>query len=143
MSKIADVAVLFVGLVSIGLSQVAIADSCAVFHEECTYTCAEYYPNGVDCRKTKKTCYKVCDDSDVKKSGDSAEHQRFKKSDNATSANIKDAVQHGNVSSPGPTGGSCSATSDDGKRSCSISCPSGKSAECSNTKTSANCRCGL
>lgn len=38
-------------------------------------------------------------------------------------------------------GGSCSATSDDGTRTCSISCPAGKSANCSNTKTTVSCNC--
>ena len=38
-------------------------------------------------------------------------------------------------------GGSCSATSDDGTKTCSISCPAGKSANCSNTKTTVSCKC--
>lgn len=48
-----------------------------------------------------------------------------------------------NVTTPGPTGGSCSATSDDGKKTCSISCGSGKEAVCTNTATNATCRCSL
>lgn len=48
-----------------------------------------------------------------------------------------------NITAPGPTGGSCSATSDDGKSTCSISCATGKQAICTNTKTSTSCRCGL
>jgi hypothetical protein len=47
-----------------------------------------------------------------------------------------------NVSAPGPTGGSCSATSTDGNKTCSISCKTGQSALCSNTKTTVSCRCG-
>lgn len=44
------------------------AADCGVWHTECVYICTEYYPNGTDCRKTKKICYNVCDDFDVKKS---------------------------------------------------------------------------
>lgn len=143
MSKLTYLVVLFLGFVSAGFGRVALADSCTVFHEECTYTCIEYYPNKVDCRKTKKTCYKVCDDFDVKKSGDTTEHQHMKKSDVTGKTKTVAVSDTENVSKPGPTGGSCSATSDDGKQSCSISCSTGKSANCSNTKTSANCRCSL
>ena len=46
-----------------------------------------------------------------------------------------------NISAPGPTGGSCSATSDDQKKTCSINCKSGTSANCSNTKTTVSCKC--
>jgi hypothetical protein len=45
------------------------------------------------------------------------------------------------VSAPGPTGGSCSATSTDGNKTCSISCKTGQSAICSNTKTTVSCKC--
>lgn len=44
-------------------------------------------------------------------------------------------------SQPGDKGGSCSATSDDGKKSCSVSCPAGKPAYCSNTQTEVSCVC--
>lgn len=44
--------------------------SCGVSHIECRYECIEYYPNGKDCKKTKKICETVCDDFDVKKSGE-------------------------------------------------------------------------
>lgn len=47
-----------------------------------------------------------------------------------------------NVSTPGSSGGSCSATSDDKKQACSISCDTGKAAYCSNTATTATCECG-
>lgn len=47
-----------------------------------------------------------------------------------------------NITAPGPTGGSCSATSDDGKSTCSISCATGRQAICTNTKTTTACRCG-
>jgi hypothetical protein len=52
------------------------------------------------------------------------------------------AKDNANISAPGPTGGSCSATSTDGNKTCSISCGTGKSALCSNTKTTVSCRCG-
>lgn len=45
---------------------------CGVSHTECRYECIEYYPNGVDCKKTKKVCYTVCDDYDVEPSGPTA-----------------------------------------------------------------------
>jgi len=35
-----------------------------VWHTECVYICTEYYPNGTDCRKTKKICYNACDNFD-------------------------------------------------------------------------------
>jgi hypothetical protein len=44
-------------------------------------------------------------------------------------------------SQPGDKGGSCSATSDDGKKTCSVSCPAGKPAYCSNTQTDVSCVC--
>lgn len=43
---------------------------CVVSHQECEYPCLEYYPNGTDCWKSKKVCHEVCDDFDVKPSGD-------------------------------------------------------------------------
>lgn len=46
-----------------------------------------------------------------------------------------------NVTTPGPEGGSCSATSDDGSKTCSINCKTGQSANCSSTKTTASCKC--
>jgi hypothetical protein len=45
------------------------ADGCGVSHEECKYICTEYYPNGTDCKKTRKECYTVCDDFDVDHGG--------------------------------------------------------------------------
>jgi len=53
----------------------------------------------------------------------------------------KAAGEKENVSAPGPTGGSCSATSTDGNKTCSIDCKTGQSANCSNTKTTVSCRC--
>jgi len=53
----------------------------------------------------------------------------------------KAATESQNISSPGPEGGSCSATSEDGNKTCSISCATGKAAICSNTKTTVSCRC--
>lgn len=44
-------------------------EGCVVSHEECVYTCIEYYPNGTDCKKSKKSCHEVCDDFDVHPSG--------------------------------------------------------------------------
>lgn len=44
--------------------------NCSIWHTECHYECIEYYPNGKDCRKTKKICVRVCDDFDVIISGD-------------------------------------------------------------------------
>jgi len=49
---------------------------CTVSHIECEYPCIEYYPNGVDCKKTKKVCKTVCDDFEVKPSGDTP-HRGF------------------------------------------------------------------
>jgi len=49
---------------------------CTVSHLECEYPCIEYYPNGVDCKKTKKICKTVCDDFDVKPSGNTP-HRGF------------------------------------------------------------------
>ena len=51
------------------------------------------------------------------------------------------ASDNSNISAPGPEGGSCSATSTDGNKTCSISCAKGKSANCSNTKTTVSCKC--
>lgn len=48
---------------------------CTVSHLECHYECIEYYPNGTDCRKTKKICERVCDDFNVKPSGDTPHSQ--------------------------------------------------------------------
>lgn len=60
----------------------------------------------------------------------------------APAALLKTAANDSNnVSTPGAEGGTCSATSEDGKKACSISCAKGKSAICSNTKTEASCRC--
>ena len=39
--------------------------ACTVWHTECYYECLEWYPNGTDCRKSRKICYRVCDDFDV------------------------------------------------------------------------------
>lgn len=41
---------------------------CTLTETRCTYTCTEYYPNGTDCRKTKKECEEVCIQFEVKKS---------------------------------------------------------------------------
>jgi hypothetical protein len=46
-----------------------------------------------------------------------------------------------NVSTPGTKGGSCSATSDDKKHTCSITCTAGHAAYCDNTQTTATCVC--
>ncbi len=43
-------------------------DSCTVSHMEYEHPCIEYYPNGKDCKKTRRVCVKVCDDFDVKPS---------------------------------------------------------------------------
>jgi hypothetical protein len=43
---------------------------CILSHIDCRYDCIEYYPNGKDCKKTKKICETVCDEFDVKKSGE-------------------------------------------------------------------------
>lgn len=59
----------------------------------------------------------------------------------AAAAQKAAAGEKENITAPGPTGGSCSATSDDGKQTCSIDCGKGKSAICKNTKTTASCRC--
>ena len=48
---------------------------CTFTHQECTYPCIEWYPNKTDCRKTKKVCVTVCDDYDVKKSGEAPHGQ--------------------------------------------------------------------
>ena len=53
--------------------------ACTVSHQECEYVCIAYYPNGTDCKKTKKVCTTVCDDFSVKKSGDTTEHQHANK----------------------------------------------------------------
>jgi hypothetical protein len=58
-------------LMILSYSRMAIAlEGCSVSHQECTYRCIEYYPNGTDCKKSKKECKEVCDDFDVKPSGD-------------------------------------------------------------------------
>ncbi len=44
------------------------------------------------------------------------------------------------VSKPGP-GQSCSATSGDGKTSCSVTCKANERAICGNTQTSVACEC--
>lgn len=46
--------------------------ACSLWHTECYYECFEWYPNGTDCRKTRKICYQVCDDFDVHISGPTA-----------------------------------------------------------------------
>ena len=58
-----------------------------------------------------------------------------------TQKDTKTQSDSSNISGPGPTGGSCSATSDDQKKTCSIDCGKGKSANCSNTKTTVSCKC--
>ncbi|MCI0748986.1 MAG: hypothetical protein L0Y32_00385 [Nevskiales bacterium] len=50
---------------------------CTLTRESCSYECIEYYPNGTDCRKTKKVCEQVCVQFEVKKSGDTTEHQHM------------------------------------------------------------------
>lgn len=68
MKVIAGVIAVFVAL---SYSQAVTAlEGCSVSHQECTYRCIEYYPNGTDCKKSKKECKEVCDDFDVKPSGD-------------------------------------------------------------------------
>ena len=49
--------------------EASVASGCTVSHQECEYPCIEYYPNGTDCRKTKKVCRTVCDDFTVDKGG--------------------------------------------------------------------------
>jgi hypothetical protein len=41
---------------------------CTLKRTVCEYPCIEYYPNGTDCRKTKKVCHEVCDDFEVEAS---------------------------------------------------------------------------
>ena len=77
MHRFVLVLVSSIGFASVAFPRITLADGCGVSHEECTYTCTEYYPNGTDCRKTKKECHKVCDDFSVKKSGDTTEHQHL------------------------------------------------------------------
>lgn len=55
---------------SIYAQQAAALAGCVTSHQECEYQCIEYYPNGTDCKKSKKVCHEVCDDFDVKPSGD-------------------------------------------------------------------------
>lgn len=44
--------------------------ACTLSHQECTYECFQWYPNGTDCLKSKKICKTVCDQFDVKPSGE-------------------------------------------------------------------------
>lgn len=63
-----SITTIFIYLILIGVSSDAYAE-CTVWHTECVYDCIEYYPNGTDCKKSKKRCFKVCDDFDVHPSG--------------------------------------------------------------------------
>ena len=61
--------VIVLGLICGVSIQTGIA-ACSHSHQECTYECTEYYPNGTDCRKTVKHCNDVCDDYDVHTTGE-------------------------------------------------------------------------
>lgn len=69
--------------VSICAHQAALA-GCVTSHQECEYQCIEYYPNGTDCKKSKKVCHEVCDDFDVNTSGGTP-HVPIKPSSQSTS----------------------------------------------------------
>jgi len=47
------------------------AAGCLMWETQCTNECIEYYPNGTDCKKTKKHCERVCvnDTYDVNRGG--------------------------------------------------------------------------
>ena len=48
---------------------------CTAAHTESEYRCVEYYPNGVDCMKTKKECRTGCDDFETIKPGGTAQRE--------------------------------------------------------------------
>lgn len=54
-------------LATLALARPAAAE-CNLTETRCTYTCIEYYPNGIHCRKTRKDCEEVCVEYEVKKS---------------------------------------------------------------------------
>jgi hypothetical protein len=56
-------------IILVGFNPIASWAGCTVSHTECHYECIEYYPNGTDCKKSKKICETICDDFDVIPSG--------------------------------------------------------------------------
>jgi len=62
-------AVITVACVSIFTLPNVLSAGCTVSHQECEYKCTEYYPNGTDCKKSKKVCHTVCDDFTVDQGG--------------------------------------------------------------------------
>jgi hypothetical protein len=71
MKSLLSITSILICFALIGISPNAFA-GCTVWHTECVYDCIEYYPNGTDCKKSKKRCFKVCDDFDVHPSGPTA-----------------------------------------------------------------------
>jgi len=51
---------IFVAIALVLASPVSAIAGCLLWETRCTYECIEYYPNGTDCKKTKKTCERVC-----------------------------------------------------------------------------------
>lgn len=71
MKQVSAITIMLISFMLFGTPAEAFAE-CSVWHTECVYDCIKYYPNGTDCWKSKKRCYKVCDDFDVHISGPTA-----------------------------------------------------------------------
>lgn len=97
MKKLSAITIMLICSTLLGISPKAFAE-CSLWHTECVYDCIQYYPNGTDCWKSKKRCFKVCDDFDVHLSGPTA------KSTTSTGfhyTNSRQVLDEGNISVSG------------------------------------------
>ena len=71
MNKLFSLCVMAIAAALVSVASPTADAACLRWQTVCHYDCIEYYPNGTDCRKTKKRCERVCveDSFDVDRGG--------------------------------------------------------------------------
>jgi len=94
MKQLSAITIMLICSTLLGIAPQAFAE-CTTWHTECVYDCIQYYPNGTDCWKSKKRCFKVCDDFDVHNSGPIAKSSA---SSGFHYTNSRQVLDEGNIS---------------------------------------------